>query len=74
MILGTGRFHEIKVDVRLFYMKSFHAKCKFHNYTKVKLWNGFGVKWSDCKIGLQTFIVTLNPNLKSSAMDGKNLR
>ena len=44
-ILGTGRLYEIKVDVRLYYIKSFHAKCKFHDYTKVKLWNGFGVKW-----------------------------
>ena len=64
MILGTGRFYVIKMDVRLSYMKSFHAKCKFHDYTKVKLWNDFGVKWSDSKTGLQNFIVTLNPSLK----------
>ena len=55
MILGTGRLYEIKVDVRLSYMKWFHAKCKFHDYTKVKPWNGFGLKWSDCKTGLQNF-------------------
>ena len=41
-----GRLYEIKVDVRLSYMKSFHAKCKFHDYSKVKLWTGFGVKWN----------------------------
>ena len=64
MRLGTGRLYVIKMDVRLSYMKSFHAKCKFHDYTKVKLWNDFGVKWSDSKTGLQNFIVTLNPSLK----------
>ena len=62
--LGTGRLHEIRVDVRLSHIKSFHAKCKFHDYTKAKLWNGFGAKWSDCKTGSQNFIVTLNPSLK----------
>ena len=64
MILGTSRLYEIKVDVRLPYMKSFHAKCKFHDYMKIKLWNGFGVKWSGSKTGMQNFIVTLNPSFK----------
>ena len=44
MILETGRLYEVKVDVRLSYMKSFHAKWKFHDYTKVKLSNDFGIK------------------------------
>ena len=34
----------------------------------------FGVKWSDCKTGLQNVIVWLNLNLKQSTMDGKNLK
>ena len=33
-------------------------------YTKIKLWNGFGVKWSDCKTGLQNLMVALNPSLE----------
>ena len=64
MIIKTDSLYEIKMDVKLSYMKSFHAKCKFHDYTKVKLWNGFGIKWSDCKTRMQNFIVTLNPSLK----------
>ena len=34
MILGADRLYEIKVDVKLSYMNSFHAKCKFHDYMK----------------------------------------
>ena len=37
MMLRTGRLYEIKVDVILSYVKSFHAKCKCQDYTKVKL-------------------------------------
>ena len=64
MILGTGRLYEIKKDVRLCYRKSFQAKWKFHDYTKIKPWNGAGVKWNDCKTGLQNFMVTLNRSFK----------
>ena len=64
MILGTGRLYKIKVDIRLSYMKSFHAKYKFHVYTKIKPWNGFNVKWSDCNTTLQNFMVTLNPSFR----------
>ena len=64
MILGTGRLYEINVDVRLSYMTSFHAKWNFHDCMKIKFWNDFGAKWSDCKTGLQNFIVVLNPSLK----------
>ena len=66
MILGTGRLYEIKVDVRLSYMKSFHAKWKFHDYGKIQLWNDFDVKLSDCKTGLRNFIVTLNIQVSNS--------
>ena len=64
MTLGTGGLYEIKVDVRFSYMKSFHATWKFHGYTKIELWNGFGVKWSDYETGSQNFMVTLNTSLK----------
>ena len=37
MIIGIGKLYEIKMDVRLSYMKSFYAKYKFHDYTKGKL-------------------------------------
>ena len=66
MILGTGRLYEIKADARLSYMKSFHAKLKFHDYTKIKLWNDFEVKLSDCKTGLRNFVVTLNIQVSNS--------
>ena len=33
-ILGLGGLYEIKVDVRLSYMKPFHAKWKFHDYKR----------------------------------------
>ena len=60
MILGTGSLYEIKVDVRLSHMKSFYAKWKFHDYTKIKLWNDFDLKLCDCRTGLRNFLVTLN--------------
>ena len=72
MILGTRRLYVIEVDVRLSYMKYFHGNWKYHDY--VKIWNGFGVKWSDYKTGLRNCMVTLNPSLKWPAMNGKNLR
>ena len=62
MILGAGRVYGIKVDGRLSYMKSLHAKWKFHDYTIIKLWNDFYIKRSDYKTGLQNFIVA--PSLK----------
>ena len=35
-------------------------------YKKIKLWNGFGVKWSDCKTGLRNFMVTLKSQIACS--------
>ena len=54
----------MKGAVRLSYMKSFHAKCKFYDHTKIKLGNDFDVKLSDCKTGSRNFMITLNASLK----------
>ena len=35
MLLGTGRLYKMKGAVKLPYMKSLHAKWKFHDYMKI---------------------------------------
>ena len=46
--------------------EAIHAKWKFHDYKKIKIWNDFDVKLSDCKRGLRNFEVTLNIQVSNS--------